>query len=121
MGRSGFLAGTASTVLLLSGFLPLSSSADETASEVQLPPLQVPYSQLASPEARADVAAAERRMQSLRGSDLQARRKWFDEVRTPPLIAKAQARYPVTIQAGRIAGVYVETFTPGSGSAPATH
>jgi acetyl esterase/lipase len=98
-----------------------SSPVVDADANVHLPSLIVPFSSLASPEAkqafleRVSTSAA---LAKYMGEDIAKRRKAVDDILVAPLIAKQNARYAVSVEQRQIGGVYTEVFTPAEGVAP---
>lgn len=89
----------------------------EADGTVHVPAFDMPYSGVASKEARDDYVAKSKLLRGLKGT-LEERRVFLDEVFFPPLVARQRARYAVNIKPKMIAGVYTEEITPSSGIAP---
>ena len=92
---------------------------------VRIPATTVPFSELASPEARKAFVAWHEwttawAKQSLANSDLanvpQIRRRSTEML--APLLDKALAAYPVTIESQVVDGVYTDVLTPRNGVSP---
>jgi monoterpene epsilon-lactone hydrolase len=89
-------------------------------SFVHIPAFTLPFSNLASPEAKAWFAYQARHPlpTSAAAADIQSLRKAVDEALSLPMLAKQQACYTVTREPRTIAGVYTEVFTPKDGVDP---
>lgn len=87
----------------------------EADGTVQVPAFTLPYSSLASSEAKAAFLKSAVQMAAPQGPpDIVAARKKVEEAAIP-YIAKLKAAYPVTIEPKVIGGVYTEVFTPKEG------
>jgi acetyl esterase/lipase len=88
--------------------------ADETVSS---PAVRIPYSQLASPQARrnfGELAAGSARLLAP-AADVNTARRRVDEFIIPRL-ARLRARFPVTIRPETMGGVLVDVVTPVRGT-----
>ena len=92
----------------------------DAESVVHVPAFTLPFSNLASPEAKAWFAyqASHPLPTSAAAADLQSLRKAVDEAVNLPMVAKQSARYAVTREPRTIGGVYTEVFTPNDGVSP---
>jgi len=91
-------------------------SADGVA---HLPAMTVPPSRFMSPEARAKFIRLFSNPEPSPAPDADVRLlREFDERKNAPFVARAQERYPVTIEEKIIGGVHVRVITPKGGVAP---
>ena len=85
---------------------------------VHLPPTAVPPSKFMSPQARAKfIALFSRPRQPPSQADFRTLRE-ADERKNAPFVARAEALYPVSIEARVIDGVRTRVITPKAGFAP---
>jgi acetyl esterase/lipase len=102
----------------------LSKSAEKNPVDadgtIAVPAFSMPFSSLASPEAKAGfpaAAAMSRQAMTLLGGDIATARKRLDETLFLPLIEKQKARYKVTVTPETIAGIYTDVVLPAEGVA----
>lgn len=119
--------------LLLAASLvfPSLASADAPVSRqghdfsvINVPAHQMPFSRLASPQAREQFveehspAFAASPIVRMRGLPIAEQRRILDEHYLEPRIRKALAIYPARIESGELGGVYVEYIEPAAGVSP---
>jgi acetyl esterase/lipase len=105
---------------------PQSSQVDETGT-LHLPNKEsIPYSDLASPEARKNFVDLTRGYEAVLSrpaewkrqageTEAQAERRWYDETLFLPWLAKVRGHFAVEIEPRRIAGVQTDVVTPREG------
>ncbi len=97
------------------------TTASRTADDgtIQVPAFSLPFSDLASPEARAAFVARQRTpVPSLAlppSATIADMRRIMDEKFYAPIIARQNAQFKVTMTPRTIGGVYTEVFTPDAG------
>ncbi|MHA4837939.1 alpha/beta hydrolase [Sphingopyxis sp. MSC1_008] len=105
-------------------------SAVDEAGTLRLPAGdEIPYSDLASAEARKNFVDATRGFEAVLAkpsdwkpkkgeSEAQAERRWYDEILYIPWLARVRQQYAVDVEAKTIAGVQTDVIVPRAGLSP---
>src|SRR5271155_1746991 len=120
-----FAVAALASLLALAADQPAPSMPQPPAVDVngtlQVPSFSLPYSALASPEAKGALIEQLHTplpIAVMGNAGIAAIRKAMDDKFFGPLIDKQNARYPVTMTTDTIGGVYTQIFTPKLGIAP---
>lgn len=101
------------------GFVPPKVDDDATT---HVPAFDMPFSGLASAEAKANFVASQRAPVPVAvlppTTPISEIRRVMDQQFFGPLVAKQYAAFPVTMEVQTIGGVYTQVFTPKDGVAP---
>jgi epsilon-lactone hydrolase len=103
----------------LAGFAAAGPPNVDSEGTVHVPAFEMPFSDLASPEALAGFLRAQKNPQALfnlaPNTSIAEMRRLMDEQYFNPLAAKQRAAFQVTMQPSTIGGVPVEIYTPTQG------
>jgi acetyl esterase/lipase len=103
--------------LAIASPIPARAAPIDPDGTVHMPAMDVPFSSLASPQARQAFvagAALARRFMAIAPADIAASRRLV-EVEFGKLLAKSLAAYPVVIRPRRIGGIYTDDIAPKAG------
>jgi epsilon-lactone hydrolase len=115
-------AGCSALVALAAGLAAALAAQVDAQGTLQIPGFEMPFSDLASLEARASFIALQKQQFAMytlpANAPVAQLRRLMDEQYFNPRLAKQKAAFRVTISNEKIAGVNTEVFVPAEGIAP---